>query len=323
MLFGFVIILLSYDTKYKYRNNNFIFSFLHLYQAVKKGMEDAGAIFATINKDPDTKVATPYRLLEEEVAREMVSQLIRDLSKNHINQDAKIEKKNILQKEIDQCEDLRRTLTDINMLGNNKNTIRIRAKLLFKFFGENGLSTEIIQQFKEIDLNFKDNELAKQSGLIDGSKGALSEKKRKENTNSTAAATITATSRKKQKIVKDTANDGKDGTTEKTPKKPSSAAAEDTTKKKSKKKKKEKSSANNDCKQEIEENVTEESIIHGAGSDLIRMMQDTYKELGLGRNKEAVAQIKVEGRKELMFSRISRMIANTTPTTPSPNIVDM
>ena len=284
-------------------------------------MEDAGAIFATINKDPDTKVATPYRLLEEEDAREMVSQLIRDLSKNHINQKAKIEKKNILQKEIDQCEELRRTLTDINMLGNNKNTIRCRAKLLFKFFGENGLSTEIIQQFKEMDSNFKDNEVAKQSGLIDGSKGALSEKKRKENTNSTAAATITATSRKKQKIVKDTANDGKDGTTEKTPKKPSSAAAEDTTKKKSKKKKKkEKSSANNDCKQEIEENVTEESIIDGAASDLNRMMQDTYKELGLVRNKEAVAQIKVEGRNDLIFSRIGRMLATTTP---SPNIVDM
>lgn len=284
-------------------------------------MEDAGAIFATINKDPDTKVATPYRLLEEDDAREMVSQLIRDLSKNHINQKAKIEKKNILQKEIDQCEELRRTLTDINMLGNNKNTIRCRAKLLFKFFGENGLSTEIIQQFKEMDSNFKDNEVAKQSGLIDGSKGALSEKKRKENTNSTAAATITATSRKKQKIVKDTANDGKDGTTEKTPKKPSSAAAEDTTKKKSKKKKKkEKSSANNDCKQEIEENVTEESIIDGAASDLNRMMQDTYKELGLVRNKEAVAQIKVEGRNDLIFSRIGRMLATTTP---SPNIVDM
>ena len=284
-------------------------------------MEDAGAIFATINKDPDTKVATPYRLLEEDDAREMVSQLIRDLSKNHINQKAKIEKKNILQKEIDQCEELRRTLTDINMLGNNKNTIRCRAKLLFKFFGENGLSTEIIQQFKEMDSKFKDNEVAKQSGLIDGSKGALSEKKRKENTNSTAAATITATSRKKQKIVKDTANDGKDGTTEKTPKKPSSAAAEDTTKKKSKKKKKkEKSSANNDCKQEIEENVTEESIIDGAASDLNRMMQDTYKELGLVRNKEAVAQIKVEGRNDLIFSRIGRMLATTTP---SPNIVDM
>lgn len=284
-------------------------------------MEDAGAIFATINKDPDTKVATPYRLLEEDDAREMVSQLIRDLSKNHINQKAKIEKKNILQKEIDQCEELRRTLTDINMLGNNKNTIRCRAKLLFKFFGENGLSTEIIQQFKEMDSNFKDNEVAKQSGLIDGSKGALSEKKRKENTNSTAAATITATSRKKQKIVKDTANDGKDGTTEKTPKKPSSAAAEDTTKKKSKKKKKkEKSSANNDCKQEIEENVTEESIIDGAASDLNRMMQDTYKELGLVRNKEAVAQIKVESRNDLIFSRIGRMLATTTP---SPNIVDM
>jgi len=284
-------------------------------------MEDAGAIFATINNDPDTKVATPYRLLKEDDAREMVSQLIRDLSKNHINQKAKIEKKNILQKEIDQCEELRRTLTDINMLGNNKNTIRCRAKLLFKFFGENGLSTEIIQQFKEIDSNFKDNEVAKQSGLIDGSKGALSEKKRKENTNSTAAATITATSRKKQKIVKDTANDGKDGTTEKTPKKPSSAAAEDTTKKKSKKKKKkEKSSANNDCKQEIEENVTEESIIDGAASDLNRMMQDTYKELGLVRNKEAVAQIKVEGRNDLISSRIGRMLATTTP---SPNIVDM
>lgn len=285
-------------------------------------MEDAGAIFATINKDPDTKVATPYRLLEEEDAKvEMVSQLIRDLSKNHINQKAKIEKKNILQKEIDQCEELRRTLTAINMLGNNKNTIRCRAKLLFKFFGENGLSTEIIQQFKEMDSKFKDNEVAKQSGLIDGSKGALSEKKRKENTNSTAAATITATSRKKQKIVKDTANDGKDGTTEKTPKKPSSAAAEDTTKKKSKKKKKkEKSSANNDCKQEIEENVTEESIIDGAASDLNRMMQDTYKELGLVRNKEAVAQIKVEGRNDLIFSRIGHMLATTTP---SPNIVDM
>ena len=207
------------------------------------------------------------------------------------------------------------------MLGNNKNTIRCRAKLLFKFFGENGLSTEIIQQFKEMDSNFKDNEVAKQSGLIDGSKGALSEKKRKENTNSTAAATITATSRKKQKIVKDTANDGKDGTTEKTPKKPSSAAAGDTTKKKSKKKKKkEKSSANNDCKQEIEENVTEESIIDGAASDLNRMMQDTYKELGLVRNKEAVAQIKVESRNDLIFSRIGRMLATTTP---SPNIVDM
>jgi len=277
-------------------------------------MEDAGAIFATINEDPDTEVATPYRLLEEVDAREMVSQLIRDLKKKHVNQVAKTEKKNIIQKEIDQCEELSTTLTDINTLGNNKETIRIRAKLLFKFFGENDLSTEIIQQFKGID------EVAKQRGLIDGSKGALSEKKRKENTNSTAAATITATSRKKQKIVKDTANDGKDGTTEKTPKKPSSAAAEDTTKKKSKKKKKEKSSANNDCKQEIEENVMEESIIDGAGSSLISMMQDAYKEVGLVRNKEAVAQIKVEGRKDLFLSRISRMIVTTTP---SPNIVDM
>jgi len=277
-------------------------------------MEDAGAIFATINEDPDTKVATPYRLLEEVDAREMVSQLIRDLKKKHVNQVAKTEKKNIIQKEIDQCEELSTTLTDINTLGNNKETIRIRAKLLFKFFGENDLSTEIIQQFKGID------EVAKQRGLIDGSKGALSEKKRKENTNSTAAATITATSRKKQKIVKDTANDGKDGTTEKTPKKPSSAAAEDTTKKKSKKKKKEKSSANNDCKQEIKENVTEESIIDGAGSSLISMMQDAYKEVGLVRNKEAVAQIKVEGRRDLFLSRISRMIVTTTP---SPNIVDM
>lgn len=275
-------------------------------------MEDAGAIFATINEDPDTKVATPYRLLGEEDAREMVSQLIRDLKKKHVNQVAKIEKKNVILKEIDRCEELRRTLTDINTLGNNEEKIRIRAKLLFKFFGENDLSTDIIQQFKEID------EVAKQRGLIDGSKGALSEKKRKENTNSTAAATITATSRKKQKIVKDTANDGKDGTTEKNPKKPSSAAAEDTTKKKSKKKskKKEKPSANNDCKQEIEENVTEESIIDGAGSSLISMMQDAYKEVGLARNKEAVAQIaqiKVEGRKVLFSSRISRMIVNTTP----------
>lgn len=275
-------------------------------------MEDAGAIFATINEDPDTKVATPYRLLGEEDAREMVSQLIRDLKKKHVNQVAKIEKKNIILKEIDRCEELRRTLTDINTLGNNEEKIRIRAKLLFKFFGENDLSTDIIQQFKEID------EVAKQRGLIDGSKGALSEKKRKENTNSTAAATITATSRKKQKIVKDTANDGKDGTTEKNPKKPSSAAAEDTTKKKSKKKskKKEKPSANNDCKQEIEENVTEESIIDGAGSSLISMMQDAYKEVGLAANKEAVAQIaqiKVEGRKVLFSSRISRMIVNTTP----------
>lgn len=275
-------------------------------------MEDAGAIFATINEDPDTKVATPYRLLGEEDAREMVSQLIRDLKKKHVNQVAKIEKKNIILKEIDRYEELRRTLTDINTLGNNEEKIRIRAKLLFKFFGENDLSTDIIQQFKEID------EVAKQRGLIDGSKGALSEKKRKENTNSTAAATITATSRKKQKIVKDTANDGKDGTTEKNPKKPSSAAAEDTTKKKSKKKskKKEKPSANNDCKQEIEENVTEESIIDGAGSSLISMMQDAYKEVGLAANKEAVAQIaqiKVEGRKVLFSSRISRMIVNTTP----------
>ena len=229
----------------------------------------------------------------------MVSQLIRDLKKKHVNQVAKIEKKNIILKEIDRYEELRRTLTDINTLGNNKETIRIRAKLLFKFFGENDLSTDIIQQFKEID------EVAKPV------------KKRKENTNSTAAATITATSRKKQKIVKDTANDGKDGTTEKNPKKPSSAAAEDTTKKKSKKKKKEKSSANNDCKQEIEENVTEESIIDGAGSSLISMMQDAYKEVGgLARNKEAVAQIaqiKVEGGEDLISSRISRMIFSTTP----------
>ena len=262
-------------------------------------MEDAGAIFATINEDPDTKVATPYRLLEEVDAREMVSQLIRDLKKKHVNQVAKTEKKNIIQKEIDQCEELSTTLTDINTLGNNKETIRIRAKLLFKFLGENDLSTEIIQQFKEID------EVAKP------------DKKRKENTNSTAAATITATSRKKQKIVKDTANDGKDGTTEKNPKKPSSAAAEDTTKKKSKKKKKkEKSSANNDCKQEIEENVTEESIIDGAGSSLISMMQDAYKEVGKARNMETVAQIaqiKVEGREDLSSSRISRMIFSTTP----------
>ena len=267
---------------------------------MKKGMEDAGAIFATINEDPDTKVATPYRLLGEEDAREMVSQLIRDLKKKHVNQVAKIEKKNIILKEIDRYEELRRTLTDINTLDNYEETIRIRAKLLFKFFGENDLSTDIIQQFKEID------EVAKPV------------KKRKENTNSTAAATITATSRKKQKIVKDTANDGKDGTTEKNPKKPSSAAAEDTTKKKSKKKKKkeEKSSANNDCKQEIEENVTEESIIDGAGSSLISMMQDAYKEVGKARNKETVAQIaqiKVEGREDLSSSRISRMIFSTTP----------
>ena len=68
---------------------------------MKKGMEDAGAIFATINEDPDTKVATPYRLLGEEDAREMVSQLIRDLKKKHVNQVAKIEKKNIILKEID------------------------------------------------------------------------------------------------------------------------------------------------------------------------------------------------------------------------------
>ena len=277
---------------------------------MKKGMEDAGAIFATINEDPDTKVATPYRLLREEDAREMVSQLIRDLKKKHVNQVAKIEKKNIILKEIDRYEELRRTLTDINTLGNNKETIRIRAKLLFKFFGENDLSTKIIQQFKEID------EVHPAVKEID--EVAKPDKKREENTNSTAAATITATSRKKQKIVKDTANDGKDGTTEKNPKKPSSAAAEDTTKKKSKKnkKKKEKSSANNDCKQEIEEDVTEESIIDGAGSSLISIMQDAYKEVGLVRNKEAVAQIaqiKVEGRKDLISSRISQMIVTTTP----------
>ena len=53
-------------------------------------MEDAGAIFATINNDPDTKVATPYSLLLEKDAQEMVSQHIRDLKKNHINEKAKI-----------------------------------------------------------------------------------------------------------------------------------------------------------------------------------------------------------------------------------------
>ena len=68
--------------------------------------------------------------------------------------------------------------------------------------------------------------------------------------------------------------------------------------------------------QEIEEDVTEESIIDGAGSSLISMMQDAYKEVGLVRNKEAVAQIaqiKVEGRKDLISSRISQMIVTTTP----------